>query len=42
MKSRVLLYMAELFESSVAVAALVWLLTSMDPDMLHQLMITRE
>lgn len=42
MQSCVLLHMAELLEPAIAVAALVRLLTGMDPDVLYELMIAGE
>lgn len=42
MQSCVLLHVAELLEPAVAVAALVWLLAGVDPDVLHELVIAGE
>lgn len=42
MQSCVLLYVAELLEPAVTVAALVWLLAGVDPDVLHELMVAGE
>lgn len=42
MQSCVLLYVAELLEPAVTVAALVWLLAGVDPDVLHELVVAGE
>lgn len=42
MQPGVLLNMAELLEPAVAVRALVWLLSSVHPDVLHQLVVGAE
>jgi len=42
MQSCVLLHVAELLEPAIAVAALVWLLAGVDPDVLHELVVAGE
>lgn len=42
MQPRVLLYVAQLLEPSIAVAAFVWLLARVHPDVLHELVIAGE
>lgn len=39
---RMLLHVGQLLEAAVAVGAFVWLLTSVDPDVLHQLVVGGE
>lgn len=42
MQSCMLLHVAELLEPAVAIAALVWLLAGVDPDVLHELVVAGE
>lgn len=42
MQSRVLLYVAQLFESSVAIGTFVGFFAGVHPDMLHQLVVAAE
>lgn len=42
MQSSVLLDVTELFKPSITVGTFVWLLASVDPNMLHQLMVAAE